>query len=262
MKRARFRRACTGAVFLLVLCAALILPELEPFRDDGFRWPWMPEGETDSALTPEGEIPPYSGQDSIVLNRGRPAFTEEERTAPVHVQFSPFDELGRTGAGEAVLGPETRPTQPREPIGDIRPSGWHTVRYDDLIEDRYLYNRSHVIGYLLCGDNATPENLFTGTRYLNATSMLQFELQVVRYIENTGRHVAYRVTPAYRGDDLVAYGVQIEALSVEDAGKGISLNVFVYNIQPGIVIDYRTGDSWRNPDITTEMRDENATERT
>ncbi len=200
----------------------------------------------------ESGIPAYSGQDYVILNDNRPAFTEQELAAEPHVTFSPLDMLGRTGVGEALLGPELLPTEPRGRIGYIQPSGWHTVRYDDLIEDRYLYNRSHVIGYLLCGDSATPENLFTGTRHLNSTTMLQFEVQVAQYIEKTGKHVAYRVTPAYHEEDLVALGVQIEALSVEDAGKGLSMNVFVYNIQPGIIIDYRTGDSRRDPDYETD----------
>lgn len=140
---------------------------------------------------------------------------------------------------------ETLPTSSRGIIGNIQPSGWHTIRYDDLIEDRYLYNRSHVIGFLLSGDNATPENLFTGTRYLNATSMVQYEVKVAQYIQNSGNHVLYRVSPCYRGDDLVPFGVQMEAYSIEDHGKGICFNIFLYNIQPGILINYSTGESQR-----------------
>ena len=193
-------------------------------------------------------IPPYTGKDYIIINNNKPEFDDEQLTTNTFVSFSPFDELGRTGSGIACLGPETLPKDPRGEIGNIRPSGWHTVRYDDLIEDKYLYNRSHVIGFFLSGDNNTPENLFTGTRYLNSGTMLQFEIKVGDYIEKTGNHVIYRVTPKYQDSDLVATGVQMEAMSVEDRGAGLHFNVFVYNFQPGILIDYRTGESRRDPD--------------
>lgn len=193
-------------------------------------------------------IPPYTGKDYIIINNNKPEFDDEQLTTNTFVSFSPFDELGRTGSGIACLGPETLPKDPRGEIGNIRPSGWHTVRYDDLIEDKYLYNRSHVIGFFLSGDNNTPENLFTGTRYLNSGTMLQFEIKVGDYIEKTGNHVIYRVTPRYQDSDLVATGVQMEAMSVEDRGAGLHFNVFVYNFQPGILIDYRTGESRRDPD--------------
>ena len=173
-------------------------------------------------------IPPYTGKDYIIINNNKPEFDDEQLTTNTFVSFSPFDELGRTGSGIACLGPETLPKDPRGEIGNIRPSGWHTVRYDDLIEDKYLYNRSHVIGFFLSGDNNTPENLFTGTRYLNSGTMLQFEIKVGDYIEKTGNHVIYRVTPRYQDSDLVATGVQMEAMSVEDRGAGLHFNVFVY----------------------------------
>ena len=199
------------------------------------------------------EIPPYAGKDYIIINNNEPEFDNEQLTTSVFVSFSPFDELDRTGSGIACLGPETLPKDPKGDIGNIRPSGWHTVRYDDLIEDKYLYNRSHVIGYFLSGDNNTPENLFTGTRYLNAGTMLQFEIKVGDYIEKTGNHVLYRVTPKYQDDDLVATGVHMEAMSVEDGGAGLHFNVFVYNIQPGVLIDYRTGESRRAPDYQKDV---------
>ena len=186
------------------------------------------------------DIPAYDGEDFVVLAEQRRIVNR------IETMFSKLDDLGRTGPAMACLGPETMPTRPRGQIGNVRPSGWHTTRYDDLIEDRYLYNRAHVIGYLLCGDNATPENLFTGTRHLNANSMLSFEKQVVDYMEKTKNHVIYRCSPTYAGDDLVATGVQMEAYSVEDAG-GLCFNVFVFNVQPGIVIDYATGESHRAP---------------
>ena len=194
----------------------------------------------------ETEIPAWTGEDVIVLGGNLPAFSPEELTTESFVRFSPLDRQGRTGAGTACLGPETLPTQPRAAIdASIRPSGWHTVRYDDLIEDGFLYNRCHVIGYLLCGDNATAENLFTGTRRLNHELMLPYEKQVADCIAETGMHVLYRVTPRYQGRDALAFGVEMEAYSVEDGGREICFHVFVYNVQPGIVIDYATGESRR-----------------
>ena len=202
-----------------------------------------------AALRPTGEaaeIPPYAGQDVLVLSGNQPAFTEIELTEECFVRFSRLDRLGRTGAATACLGLETMPTQPRGRIdAAIRPSGWHSVRYDDLIEDGFLFNRCHLIGYLLCGDNATPENLFTGTQYLNDELMLPYEKEVAEYIEETGNHVLYRVTPRYDGRGLLALGVEMEACSVEDRGRGVCFHVFVYNVQPGIEIDYATGESCR-----------------
>ena len=190
------------------------------------------------------EIPAWAGRDVVVLEDNQPAFTEDELTTESYVRFSPLDRLGRTGAGTACLGLETMPTQPRGRIdASLRPSGWHTVRYDDLIEDGFLYNRCHVIGYLLCGDNATPENLFTGTQYLNHELMLPYEKEVASYIEETGNHVLYRVTPRYDGRGLLPIGVEMEACSLEDRGRGVCFHVFVYNVQPGVVIDYATGES-------------------
>ena len=210
--------------------------------------PSVSEGILSSTLE-ISKIPNFTDEPYIVINNNVPDFFLWQISSEPYIVFSPFDDLGRTGAGMACLGKETLPTVARGEIGNIRPTGWHTVRYDDLIEDRYLYNRAHVIGYMLSGDNNTPENLFTGTRYLNTGAMLQFETSVVAYIEKTGNHVIYRVTPEYWGQDLVATGVQMEAYSVEDNGAGICFNVFVYNVQPGILIDYRTGESERDLDF-------------
>lgn len=234
------KRVIRFAIFLVLaatgylLTTEIILPTWQRLCDD-------------YVILADG-IPPYTGKDYIIINNNKPEFDDEQLTTNTFVSFSPFDELGRTGSGIACLGPETLPKDPRGEIGNIRPSGWHTVRYDDLIEDKYLYNRSHVIGFFLSGDNNTPENLFTGTRYLNSGTMLQFEIKVGDYIEKTGNHVIYRVTPKYQDSDLVATGVQMEAMSVEDRGAGLHFNVFVYNFQPGILIDYRTGESRRDPD--------------
>ncbi len=158
--------------------------------------------------------------------------------------YEDLDALGRAVYTYAIVSTDTMPTEERESIGMIRPSGWHTVRYDDLIEDKYLYNRCHLIAYALTGQNANEKNLITGTRYLNIEGMLPWEIKVIEYIENTGNHVAYQVIPVFEGDNLVASGVNMQAYSIEDGGKGLCFNVYCYNIQPGITIDYATGDSW------------------
>ena len=137
------------------------------------------------------------------------------------------------------------PTEERGTIGQVKPSGWHTVRYDDLVDGKYLYNRCHLIGYQLSGENANEQNLITGTRYMNTEGMLPFENQVADYVRQTGGRVLYRVTPDFRGSELVARGVRMEALSVEDGGAGVCFHVYVYNVQPGITIDYLTGESRR-----------------
>ena len=147
--------------------------------------------------------------------------------------------------------PEAMPTEERGAIGMVKPTGWHTVKYDN-VEGKYLYNRCHLIGYQLAGENANEKNLITGTRYLNVTGMLKFEDQVADYVNETNHHVLYRVTPVFEGDNLVASGVEMEAYSVEDKGEGVSFHVFLYNVQPGITIDYATGESWLDDSKTTE----------
>ena len=154
-----------------------------------------------------------------------------------------FDLLGRCGPAEACVGQELMPTEERGAIGMVKPSGWHTVRYDGVVDGKYLYNRCHLIGYQLTGENANERNLITGTRYLNVEGMLPFENQVADYVEETGNHVLYRSTPVFKGLELVARGVQIEAWSVEDGGAGVCFNVYCYNVQPGVEIDYATGES-------------------
>lgn len=185
-------------------------------------------------------IPDYSGK--FIINLEKTGFDESEKG---YQTFSPLDKLGRCGKAEALLGEDMMPTEPRGEIGSVKPSGWHTVKYSDLIKDLYLYNRCHLIGYQLMGENANPLNLITGTRYFNTEGMEPYESKVANYIQRTGNHVYYRVTPVFDGDALVAKGVWMEALSLEDGGKGIDFSVFVYNIQPGIEIDYLTGDSAR-----------------
>ncbi len=178
----------------------------------------------------------------IVLNDNRPDFSDDEITAESFEYYSELDELGRCGAAFACIGVDLMPTEERGSIGQVKPTGWHTVKYD-FIDENYLYNRCHLIGYQLSGENANERNLITGTRYLNTEGMLPFENIVADYVKDTGNHVMYRVTPQFEGDNLLANGVQMEAWSVEDEGEGVCFNVFVYNIQPGVLIDYATGES-------------------
>lgn len=187
-------------------------------------------------------IPKYSGEDYIILNDNVPNFSESDLTTTSFEEYSPLDSLGRCGVAYSNIGTDIMPTEKRESISSVKPSGWQSVKYD-IVEGKYLYNRSHLIGYQLTAENANDRNLITGTRYFNATLMLPYENMVADYIKETNNHVLYRVTPVYEGDNLVATGVQMEAKSVEDNGEGIEFNVFVYNIQPGITIDYATGDS-------------------
>ncbi len=190
-------------------------------------------------------LPEYSGDIYIELNSNEPKIEAEDAYDGGFERYSDLDALGRCGQAYAIVGEETMPTEERGSIGQVKPSGWHTVRYDDLVDGKYLYNRCHLIGFQLTGENANEKNLITGTRYMNVDGMLPFENEVADYVEKTGNHVLYRVSPIYEDDDLVARGVQMEALSVEDEGRGISFNVFVYNVQPGIEIDYSTGESSR-----------------
>jgi DNA-entry nuclease len=188
------------------------------------------------------EVPEYSGEPYAVVNGNIPYFSASELTATSFENYSELDSLGRCGAAYASIGTDLMPTEERGAIGQVKPSGWHTVKYD-CIDGMYLYNRCHLIGYQLAGENANVKNLITGTRYLNVTGMLPFENMVTDYVKETGNHVMYRVTPVFDGNNLVASGVLMEGESVEDGGDGIEYCVFVYNVQPGITIDYATGDS-------------------
>lgn len=188
-------------------------------------------------------IPAYDGKAYVAVNNNEPFFTDSDMTATAFENYSDLDSLGRCGVAYANICKDIMPTEERGKIGMIKPSGWHTVKYD-VIKDRYLYNRCHLIGYQLAGENANPKNLITGTRYLNVEGMLPFENLVADYVNNTGNHVLYRVTPMFSGSNLVANGVLIEAKSVEDNGGGILFNVYCYNVQPGVGINYENGDSW------------------
>lgn len=188
------------------------------------------------------QIPEFEQEPYVILNNNIPTFTASDLITESYEFYSPQDSLGRCNAAIACIGRDLMPTEKRDSIGQVKPSGWQTVKYD-LVDGHYLYNRCHLIGYQLTGENANAQNLITGTRYMNVEGMLPFENMVADYIVETGNHVLYRVTPIYNGDDLVASGVQMEAESVEDHGDGILFHVYVYNVQPGITIDYATGGS-------------------
>ena len=186
-------------------------------------------------------LPPYSGEPYISVCGGDPDFSEDEITSVSFEYYSELDALGRCGVCIASVGQDIMPTEKRGSIGQVKPTGWHTVKYD-FVDGKYLYNRCHLIGFQLTGENANKRNLITGTRYLNVEGMLPFENMVADYVKETGNHVMYRVTPIFVGDELLARGVHIETESVEDGGDGIMFNVFCYNVQPGVVLDYATGE--------------------
>ncbi|WP_287389073.1 DNA/RNA non-specific endonuclease [Lachnospira sp.] len=194
------------------------------------------------------EVPAYSGSPYCEINGNCPFFTNEEMTAESYESYGELDSLGRCQTCVASIGKDLMPTEKRGNIGNVHPTGWHLVKYAG-IDGNYLYNRCHLIGYQLTGENANTRNLITGTRYLNVEGMLPFENKTADYIESTGNHVMYRVTPVFEGDNLLASGVLMEAKSVEDNGTGLSFCVYCYNVQPGVTIDYATGDS-SGPEFT------------
>ena len=188
------------------------------------------------------DIPPYNGSPYCIINNNLPFFKEDEITSVSFEYYSELDYLGRCGVCIASIGRDIMPTGERESIGSVKPTGWHSVKYDN-VDGKYLYNRCHLIGYQLSSENANKKNLITGTRYMNTEGMLPFENKVAEYVESTGNHVMYRVTPIFENDNLLAKGVLMEAYSVEDNGYGIKFCVFCYNIQPGININYSDGSS-------------------
>jgi len=211
------------------------------------------KSSTESFIEPEDTatgldlslLPEYSGDAYIYVNGNVPFFTIDEITTDMFEQYSELDSLGRCGVAFANICTETLPTKERSSISDIYPSGWIQAKYEGLIDQDWLYNRCHLIAHSLAGEDANEKNLITGTRYMNIEGMWQIEETVLNYVkENPSNHVLYRVTPIYENDNLVASGVLMEAYSIEDNGKGVCINVYCYNVAPGIVIDYATGDSW------------------
>lgn len=203
----------------------------------------------------------FSGKAYIILNNNNPEFLKSEITDKSFETYESLDYLGRCGVAFACLGKDIMPTEERGNIGQVKPSGWKTVKYD-FVDGKYLYNRCHLIGFQLSGENANTRNLITGTRYMNVEGMLPFENMVADYIKETNNHVMYRVTPVFKGSNLVASGVQIEAYSVEDEGEGICFNVYCYNTQPGVEIDYYNGDSWVSDNDEGWISAETETEET
>ena len=188
------------------------------------------------------DIPAWSGEPYVAVDGNQPDFPEEDMTSVSFETYSELDTLGRCGVAYANVGQDLMPAEERGNIGAVKPTGWHTVKYD-FVDGKYLYNRCHLIGYQLTGENANEKNLITGTRYLNIEGMLPFENMVADYVKETDQHVMYRVTPVFEGDNLLAAGVLMEGKSVEDKGEGVLFCVFAYNVQPGVSIDYATGES-------------------
>lgn len=201
----------------------------------------LKETKEETALS-LNDIPKFTNNPYITINNNIPNFKNSDYTTESFETYSELDELGRCGVAYSNVGVDIMPTEKRGNIGSVKPSGWHTVKYD-CVDGKYLYNRCHLIGYQLTGENANDKNLITGTRYMNVDGMLPFENMIADYVKETKNHVLYRVTPIFEGDNLVASGVQMEALSIEDKGESISFNVYVYNNQLGIKIDYKTGKS-------------------
>ena len=199
-------------------------------------------------------IPAYSGSPYVTLNGGTPTFSKAELKTQSYEYYSNLDKLERCGVVHACIGRDIMPTEERGSIGMVKPAGWHTVKYD-CVDGKYLYNRCHLIGFQLTGENANTKNLITGTRYMNVNGMLPFENMVADYVKETGNHVMYRVTPIYKGNNLLANGLQMEGYSVEDDGEGICFNVFVYNVQPQITIDYATGESYYSGNNNIDVPD-------
>ena len=192
------------------------------------------------------QIPPYSGSAYVVVNNNLPFFAPEELVPESYEYYSELDVLGRCGYAMACIGLDLMPDEARESISSVKPSGWVQAQYD-IVNGENLYNRCHLIGFQLTGENANERNLITGTRYVNVQGMLPYENMIADYIKETNNHVLYRVTPIYQGNNLVSSGIQLEAYSIEDDGDGICFHVYLYNVQPGVVIDYATGESWLDP---------------
>lgn len=238
------KRKSNGYIAVISLLLALALGVVYNFEDIENKLSDSSFDNTSEVVNNIGvlDIPDYSGYNYIVLNNNEPEFDESIDTSKSFEEYSELDELGRAGVAISNIGKDLMPTEKRGSIGMIKPTGWHTVKYD-IVDGKYLYNRCHLIGYQLTGENANSKNLITCTREMNTKGMLDFENEVADYIKKTNNHVLYRVTPIYKDDNLLASGVKIEAKSVEDNGEGIKFNVFVYNIQTGINIDYKTGSS-------------------
>ena len=241
-------RGCS--LLVLLLCFVVVL--------SGCQTTLNVTDETSSVVSSLEEVPAYSGSPYVEINGNQPDFSQDQETTESFESYSELDSLGRCGTAFACIGEDLMPTEERGSISEVHPTGWVQAEYD-CVDGGSLYNRCHLIGFQLTGENANEKNLITGTRYLNVEGMLPFENLVADYIKETGNHVLYRVTPVFQGDNLVASGVTMEALSVEDAGEGVCFSVYVYNVQPGVEIEYATGESWESGD-SPESSQESAVE--
>ena len=233
----RYRRNGKVRLSTVLICVILVLVyEYYPYRNTS-----EPVRIDDEIVSME-EIPEYDGVPYVAVDGNEPGFSEAELSEQSFESYSELDDLGRCQTACANIGQDLMPTEERGSIGQVKPTGWQIQKYD-FVDGKYLYNRCHLIGYQLTGENANEENLITGTRYMNVDGMLPFENMVAEYVKETDNHVLYQVTPVFEGNDLVAKGVEMEGYSVEDQGEGISFHVFVYNVEPGVEIDYSTGDS-------------------
>ena len=233
-------RALCGLI-LFFLSFFLLFSGCGPFSGAIAETPTASSIAEDSA-GPAADIPAYSEEPYAIINDNIPLFSDSDLVPDAFERYGELDALGRCTAAVSCVGRELMPTEERGSIGQVKPTGWHTVKYD-WVDGRYLYNRCHLIGFQLTGENANEKNLITGTRYMNVEGMLPFENMVADYIKETGNHVLYRVTPVFEGENLLASGVRMEAESVEDGGAGILFHVFCYNVQPGVDIDYADGAS-------------------
>ena len=265
MKKPRKQLLLLAALLVLTLTGCEAQDLLSTERADSGSEVTAAYTMTESQITDQAptavsvlDVSEFSGEPYVVLNGNEPDFTDEEKTTESYEHYSNLDSLGRCGVAEANIGQDLMPTEKRGVIGQVKPTGWHTVKYDQ-VEGKYLYNRCHLIGYQLTAENANEKNLITGTRYLNVQGMLPFENMTADYVKETKNHVLYRVTPVFKGDNLVADGVLMEAESVEDKGEGVEFCVFVYNVQPGVTIDYATGDSWLDENGTGSQKAEKET---
>lgn len=236
MKKRTIRKTITLIITLVVVLTGGYFIENNYFD----------KGISVKSISIEGldSIPEYSSYPYVYIGSGNSDLLETEEWTEGYESYT-MDDLGRCSVAEAMVGEDTMPTDDREDISSVEPTGWNNKRYDsELVDGGWIYNRCHLIGYQLTGENANEKNLITGTRYLNIEGMLPFENDVAEYVKDTGNHVMYQVTPIYEGDNIVANGVVMEAESVEDNGEGIDFNIYCYNVQPGIEIDYSTGNNW------------------
>ena len=240
MNKKLFLRIRTAALAALLAFSIAYVPV--PVLNDGAAVATTAEAKTKKFSL--SQVPKYNGEASIEVNGNKPYFTaKEKKNTKFFESYHKLDKLGRCGVAYANVCKDTMPTEERGTIGSVKPTGWHTVKYNGIVDGNYLYNRCHLIAYCLTAENANKKNLITGTRYLNIEGMLPYETKVANYVDRTGNHVLYRVTPVFKGDNLLASGVLMEGYSVEDKGKGIKFCAYAYNVQPDIKIDYKTGDS-------------------